>query len=178
MGSSWLRALWTRRCACGRSVVGRCCAPWKAIRIGSRAWRGRRMGSSWPRALGTGRCACGRSVVGGCCARWKAIRIGSRAWRGRRMEGLLIFPTLFPTGATRDGTQLGHAVSLYYDFSGAIDKIYSSLVVRLALSERFGRVRLWEDGAEFEQPGQGVCALHKLGGRRGTAHLDILFTQN
>ena len=41
-----------------------------------------------------------------------------------------------------------------YDFSGAIDNIYSSLVVHLAVSERFGRVRLWEDGAEFEQPGK------------------------
>src|SRR5262249_42152183 len=84
-------------------------------------------------------------------------------------EGLLIFPTLFPTYAVQDTTQTGSSVSLNYDFSGAIDNIYSSLVVRAALSERFGRVRLWQDGAEFEQPGQGVCGLRKLGNRRGVA---------
>src|SRR5262249_27184825 len=90
-------------------------------------------------------------------------------------EGLLIFPTLFPTAAARDGTQLGHSVSLYYDFSGAIDNIYSSLIVRLTLSERFGRVRLWGDSAEFEKTGQGICGLRKVGDRRGIAHLDLFF---
>ena len=90
-------------------------------------------------------------------------------------EGLLIFPTLFPVSATRDGAPIGHSVSLYYDFSGAIDNIYSSLVVHLALSEQFGRVRLWEGEAEFEQAGQGICGLRKIGNRRGVAHMDLLF---
>ena len=94
-------------------------------------------------------------------------------------EGLLIFPTLFPTYTTQESSSAGSAVSLYYDFSGAIDNIYSSLIVRLALSERFGRVRMWQDGAEFEQSGQsekGVCGLRKIGNRRGVAHLDLLFS--
>ena len=45
-------------------------------------------------------------------------------------ENLLVFPTLFATGATSATlTQdLPHAVSLYYDFAGAIDNIYASLV--------------------------------------------------
>jgi small GTP-binding protein len=91
-------------------------------------------------------------------------------------EGLLIFPTLFPATATEDKTDIKHTVSLYYDFTGAIDNIYSSLVVRLVLSERFGRVRFWKDRAEYEQPGQGVCGLRKVDRRSGLAHLDLLFS--
>lgn len=90
--------------------------------------------------------------------------------------GLLIFPSLFSTYAARDTAQTRASVSLFYDFSGAIDNMYSALVVRIALSERFGRVRLWQDGAEFEQPGQGVCGMRKIGNRRGLAHLDLLFS--
>jgi GTPase SAR1 family protein len=90
-------------------------------------------------------------------------------------EGLLIFPALFPSTGTEDGANIIHTVSLYYDFSGAIDNIYSSLVVRLALSERFGRVRLSKDRAEFEHAGQGVCGLRNVDRRSGLAHLDLLF---
>ena len=92
-------------------------------------------------------------------------------------EGLLIFPALFPSTATEDGANITHTVSLYYDFSGAIDNIYSSLVVRLALSGRFGRVRLSKDRAEFEYPGQGVCGLRKVDRRSGLAHLDLLYSE-
>jgi GTPase SAR1 family protein len=74
-------------------------------------------------------------------------------------EGLLIFPALFPSAVREEDTHVAHTVSLYYDFSGAIDNIYSSLVVRLALSERFGRVRLLKDSAEYEQPGPGRVRL-------------------
>jgi 3',5'-cyclic AMP phosphodiesterase CpdA len=49
-------------------------------------------------------------------------------------------------------------------------------VVWLALSGRFGRVRLWKDRAEFEQAGQGVCGLRKMDRRSGLAHLDLLFS--
>jgi hypothetical protein len=91
-------------------------------------------------------------------------------------EGLLIFPALFPSTATEDGASITHTVSLYYDFSGAIDNIYSSLVVRIALSGRFGRVRLWKNQAEFEYPGQGVCGLRKVDRRSGLAHLDLLYS--
>ena len=91
-------------------------------------------------------------------------------------EGLLIFPSLFADAAVREPAQAGEAVSLYYDFSGPIDNIYSALVVTLALSERFGRVRLWNDGAEYERSGQGVCGIRKIANRRGTAHLDLYFS--
>jgi hypothetical protein len=93
-------------------------------------------------------------------------------------EGLLIFPALFPSAVREEDTNVAHTVSLYYDFSGAIDNIYSSLVVRLALGERFGRVRLWKDGAEYEQPGQGMCGLRKVDRRSGLAHLDLFFSEH
>jgi hypothetical protein len=77
-------------------------------------------------------------------------------------EGLLIFPSLFPSTATEDASKIAHTVSLFYDFSGAIDNIYSSLVVKLALSEKFGRVRMSKDHAEYELPDQGICGLRKV----------------
>ncbi|AET65710.1 hypothetical protein Mhar_2360 [Methanothrix harundinacea 6Ac] len=90
-------------------------------------------------------------------------------------EGLLIFPTLFkPTVTDRVGS-VSHSISLYYDFSGAIDNIYSSLVAWLAISERFGRSRFWEDRAEFEIAGKGACGLRKIDRGSGFAHLDVYF---
>lgn len=92
-------------------------------------------------------------------------------------EGLLIFPTLFQSAASSEEVPLAHSVSLYYDFAGAIDNIYSSLVVRLAISGRFGRVRLSEDKVEFEKAGQGVCGIRKIERRSGFAHLDLFFSE-
>ncbi|HXQ35783.1 MAG TPA: hypothetical protein VN843_17340, partial [Anaerolineales bacterium] len=93
-------------------------------------------------------------------------------------EGLLIFPALFvPTEKERDDS-FAHSVSLYYDFSGAIDNIYSSLTVWLAISQRFGRMRLWDDRAEFELAGQGACGLRKVDRGSGFAHLDVYFNES
>lgn len=90
-------------------------------------------------------------------------------------EGVLIFPSLFPDTVARVAITAGESISLYYDFSGPIDNIYSALVVTLALSERFGRVRLWADGAEYEQSGQGICGMRKVANRHGIAHVDLYF---
>ena len=95
-----------------------------------------------------------------------------------RHEGLLIFPSLFqPTESDRKriGT---HSAAVYYDFSGAIDNIYSSLVAQIAISNRFGRMRLWDDRAEFEPIGEGVYGLCKVERRGGFAHLDVYFNGN
>lgn len=91
-------------------------------------------------------------------------------------EGLLIFPSMFQPTEGVEEVSLSHSISLYYDFSGAIDNIYSSLVVRLAVSEQFGRFRLWEDRAEFEKIGHGICGLRKVARRNGIAHLDLFFS--
>lgn len=92
-----------------------------------------------------------------------------------RHEGLLIFPSLFRPTELGDRDAISHSVSLYYDFSGAIDNIYASLVAQLVIGEEFGSVRLWEDRAEFESPDQGICGLRKVDRGRGLAHVDVYF---
>lgn len=91
-------------------------------------------------------------------------------------EGVFIFPALFPDTVTRAALTTGESISLYYDFSGPIDNIYSALVVTLALSEHFGRVRLWADGAEYEKAEHGVCGIKKVANRHGIAHIDLYFS--
>ena len=90
-------------------------------------------------------------------------------------EGLLVFPHLFQTLGAADRDELTHRVPIYYDFSGAIDNIYSSLVVRLHLSGEFGAVRMWQDRAEYQKSGSGLFGLRKVGDRKGLAHLDLYF---
>ena len=91
--------------------------------------------------------------------------------------GLLIFPSLFrPT--EKEGEEISsNSVSLYYDFSGAVDNIYASLVAWLVMSKDFGRVRLWEDRAEFEATARGVCGVRKVDRGRGFAHMDVYFKE-
>ena len=68
-----------------------------------------------------------------------------------------------------------HSVSLYYDFSGAIDNIYASLVAWLVLARDFGKVRLAGDRAEFEVKDSGLCGLRKVSRAGGFAHVDVYF---
>jgi hypothetical protein len=90
-------------------------------------------------------------------------------------EGMLIFPSLFQPSERDGGEVFPHAVSLYYDFSGAIDNIYSSLVASLALGEAFGPMRLWESRAEFARPGKPAAGVRKVERGGGLAHLDVYF---
>ncbi len=92
-------------------------------------------------------------------------------------ENLLVFPTLFATAtqASAEGAALPHAASLYYDFEGAIDNIYASLIAWLVLARDFGGIRLWHDRAEFEVKGSGLCGLRKAARAGGYAHVDVYF---
>jgi len=92
-----------------------------------------------------------------------------------RHAGLLIFPSLFRVTEKNSPETFRHTASLYYDFTGAIDNIYASLVAWLVIVKKFGRVRLWEDRAEFFWPDKGFCGLHKIDRGGGFAHLDIYF---
>jgi len=94
-----------------------------------------------------------------------------------RHGGLLVFPTLFPSG-DGDGEKLPHSVSLYYDFTGAIDNIYASLVARLMVSEEFGEGRLWAGRVEFDRPGEGICGLRQIKRTGGLAHVDLFFAED
>jgi small GTP-binding protein len=91
-----------------------------------------------------------------------------------RHEGLLVFPALFRTTESL-GTHAPRATSASYEFLGALDNIYSSLVAAVALSQRFGRMRLWEDRAEFEEAGKGVAGLHRLDRPEGAMRLEVYF---
>ncbi len=92
-----------------------------------------------------------------------------------RHERLLVFPTLFRQSEDSDAPEIGHSISLFYDFSGAIDNVYASLVASLVLGGEFGRARLWHDVAEFSLPGKGTCGIRKIDRGRGLAHLDVFF---
>ena len=60
--------------------------------------------------------------------------------------GMLIFPTEFKQLEAADGERAARTVTIYYDFTGAIDNIWASMVTRLAIGGEsetgFGRVRL------------------------------------
>jgi GTPase SAR1 family protein len=96
-------------------------------------------------------------------------------------EGMLIFPTEFKQLEAADGERAARTVTIYYNFTGAIDNIWASMVTQLAMGGEnetgFGRVRLWKNLAEFEKPGQGVCGLSRVDHQSGSAHLDLLFSE-
>nr|VFJ93243.1 MAG: small GTP-binding protein domain-containing protein [Candidatus Kentron sp. H]VFJ94166.1 MAG: small GTP-binding protein domain-containing protein [Candidatus Kentron sp. H]VFK00759.1 MAG: small GTP-binding protein domain-containing protein [Candidatus Kentron sp. H] len=93
-----------------------------------------------------------------------------------RHEGLYVFPSLFRAGERDRGAEgFPHAVSLYYDFAGAVDNIYAALVAWLFLAKGFGGVRLWENRAEFRSADQGACGVRKVAKGGGFAHLDVYF---
>ncbi|WP_309896407.1 metallophosphoesterase [Archangium sp.] len=98
-----------------------------------------------------------------------------------RHEGLLIFPSLFQSTHSESGADFSHAISLHYDFFGPTDNIYASLVTSLAISQRFGPMRLWEDRAEFGQAGKDASGIRRVQsssqGARGIAQLDVYFDE-
>ena len=92
-----------------------------------------------------------------------------------RHEGLYVFPSLFRTSESDVPGTFQHTVSLYYDFSGAVDNIYASLIAWLFMAKGFGSVRLWKDRAEFEVTDEGACGIRKVEKSGGFAHLDVYF---
>ncbi|VFM97192.1 MAG: WD domain-containing protein, G-beta repeat-containing protein [Candidatus Kentron sp. G] len=92
-----------------------------------------------------------------------------------RHEGLLVFPTLLRATEMDCPDELPGSVSLYYDFSGAIDNIYASLISWLVIGQGFGRIRLWENRVEFAPEGYGACGLRKVSRGGGFAHPDVYF---
>ncbi len=94
-----------------------------------------------------------------------------------RHEGLLIFPSLFPDTSADSDEKIPHSVSLYYDFTGAIDNIYASLVAYLVISAEFGEGRLWPNRVEFDEPGKGICGIRQIKRTGGLAHIDLFFAE-
>ncbi|WP_199693788.1 metallophosphoesterase [Sorangium cellulosum] len=96
-----------------------------------------------------------------------------------RHEGLLVFPSLFQPNEHNPPSP--HPVALYYEFSGAVDNIYASVVTSLAVGRAFGPMRLWDDRAEFSRAGQGTAGVRRSqrggAGARGIARLDVYFDE-
>jgi small GTP-binding protein len=94
-------------------------------------------------------------------------------------EGLLIFPSLFQPKHSESGAEFTHPISMHYDFFGPIENIYASLITSLAISQRFGPMRLWMDRAEFGQAGKDASGVRRVRsqsqGARGIARLDLYF---
>lgn len=90
-----------------------------------------------------------------------------------REMGQLVFPSQFnKTKQSIDENQLSTEVS--YEFSGSIEAIYASLVVRLSYTNYFLREQQWKNAAEFSRDG------YKMGFtmtqvNEGTNQLDIYF---
>ncbi len=93
-----------------------------------------------------------------------------------RHEGLLVFPSLFLPSEISEEANIPRGVALHYDFTGAIDNIYASLVAKLSLSSKFGRYRLWENRAEWESAEQGACGVRKVSYKSGVGHIDVYFS--
>jgi small GTP-binding protein len=94
-----------------------------------------------------------------------------------RHERMLVFPSLFQPWSGGEQTAVLSSALLFYELVGGIDNIYASLVSRLAVSGRFGLMRLWVDEAEFERAGRGACGLRRVARGSGYAHLDVRFEE-
>ncbi|CAN7761319.1 DUF4365 domain-containing protein [Cupriavidus necator] len=77
----------------------------------------------------------------------KLLRNGLCARETTEKDVLLVFPSYYK----RNRPELtGHpTVIVSYIFSGIVDEIYSTLVVRLEHTHEFERAQLWRDAAEF-----------------------------
>ena len=88
-------------------------------------------------------------------------------------QGLLVFPTLFGDLSEMQG-ELPPSAPIYYDFNGAIDNIYASLVAKLHVSGQFGDVRLWRLSAEFGTEDK-TLGIRRADKSKGRGHLDLFF---
>jgi small GTP-binding protein len=100
----------------------------------------------------------------------------SRAWCLRQSsEGgtLLVFPSYFRRERKE---QPGHPqVLVTYRFSGPVDDIYATLVVRLHHTAAFEADQLWKDAADFKtQTGQSL-GLKLTREAEGAARLEVYF---
>jgi len=93
-------------------------------------------------------------------------------------EGLLVFPSLFPTSGDWVSPDLKSAGVVYYDFSGAVENVYASLIAKLAVGRSFGRARLWRWTAEFTDPEGGTCGIRIIDRGRGEAQMELQFSSS
>jgi small GTP-binding protein len=92
-------------------------------------------------------------------------------------KGLLIFPSLFRYAAPSKDKSATYVSSTRYDFAGAVDNVYSSLIAWLATSGHFGQYRLSEDRAEFQNSPGDISGIRRLNRGPGYARLEVFFSR-
>jgi hypothetical protein len=86
---------------------------------------------------------------------------------------LLVFPSYF----RRDKPDLPEHPNVFvtYGFSGPLEEIYSTLVVRLSYSDGFKSDQLWKDAADFRTPGGKRVGLAMSKKSEGKAEIVVYF---
>jgi WD40 repeat protein len=100
----------------------------------------------------------------------------NRAWCLRQPcdgTALLIFPSYFRRERPEKTNQLN--IQVTYRFSGPVEDIYATLIVRLHHTEAFESDQLWKDAADFKtQTGQRLgCKLVREA--EGSARIEVYF---
>lgn len=91
-----------------------------------------------------------------------------------RELGLLVFPSQI--SITRPATVAGHPpAEVFFEFSGGVETIYASLVVRLSYTEHFMLEDQWRYAVEFSRGGQRLgFNMHQL--IEGTGEIEVYFS--
>lgn len=86
---------------------------------------------------------------------------------------LLVFPSYF----RRDKPDLPEHPNVFvtYGFSGTLDEIYSTLVVKLSYSDGFKKDQLWKNAADFKTPGGKRVGLAMNKKTEGAAEILVYF---
>ncbi len=86
---------------------------------------------------------------------------------------LLVFPSYF----RRDKPDLPEHPNVFvtYGFSGTLDEIYSTLVVKLSYSDGFKKDQLWKNAADFKTPGGKRVGLAMNKKTEGAAEIVVYF---
>jgi hypothetical protein len=86
---------------------------------------------------------------------------------------MLVFPSYF----RRDKPDLPEHPNVFvtYGFSGPLDEIYSTLIVRLTYSDGFKCDQLWKDAADFKTPASKRVGLAMTKKAEGNAEIIVYF---
>ena len=86
---------------------------------------------------------------------------------------LLVFPSYF----RRDKPDLPEHPNVFvtYSFSGTLDEVYSTLVVKLSYSDGFKKDQLWKNAADFKTPGGKRVGLAMNKKAEGAAEIVVYF---
>ncbi|MBN2003374.1 MAG: metallophosphoesterase [Anaerolineae bacterium] len=96
-----------------------------------------------------------------------------------REMGLLVFPSQINVSRP-SGVQEHPPTEVTYEFSGSVEAIYASLVVRLSYTDYFQREEQWKHAVEFSRPDIHTNIRHRLGFamrqiEEGTGEIEIYF---